>query len=526
MVSFSCLWKRSGARRPLIAADSSRREGEKPVAAALGRWTIARRGTLLGVTPKPGDILELTIDSLAYGGQGVARHEGFVLFVRGAVPGDRVRARVVKRKRAHGEARVEELLAPSELRVPATCAHAEDCGGCEWQTVDYQAQLDYKQRQVTESLAHIGGLTDFQLEPIRGMAFPWRYRNKMEFSFGSDGQRSVLGLHRRGSWREIIDLQDCWLASERLNGARQAVGDACRALSLEPYSQASHEGLLRHLVVREGKASGDLLLNLYVSERFAAERELAQRVAQAAPFTSFAVTVNRSLADAAVGEGPFMIVGPPYLREKLAGLPLRVPATAFLQTNSEMCGVLYQTAMRFAEPRPAQDAYDLYCGIGSISLLLAGQTRHVLGIEVQPEAVQAASENARLNEIGNVTFLAGDVRRLLKEKLAELSTPETGPSGVGASGVGASEPGSTTPGHTPPGVVVVDPPRSGVAPKALARTAQLGAERLVYVSCNPTTLAANGAQLAEAGYRLVRVAPVDMFPQTHHIEAVALFERQ
>ncbi len=327
------------------------------------------------MTPKPGDILELTIDSLAYGGQGVARHEGFVLFVRGAVPGDRVRARVVKRKRAHGEARVEELLSPSELRVPAVCAHAESCGGCEWQTVDYQAQLEYKQRQVIESLEHIGGLTDFQLEPIRGMAFPWRYRNKMEFSFGSDGQRPVLGLHRRGSWREIIEVQDCWLASERLNGARQAVGDACRALGLEPYSQSSHEGLLRHLVVREGKASGDLLLNLYVSERFAAERELAQRVAQAEPYTSFAVTVNRSLADAAVGEGPFMIAGPPYLREELAGLPLRVPATAFLQTNSEMCAVLYETALRFAAPSRSHDAYDLYCGIGSISLLLGPRRR-------------------------------------------------------------------------------------------------------------------------------------------------------
>jgi 23S rRNA (uracil1939-C5)-methyltransferase len=468
------------------------------------------------VTPKPGDILELTIDSLAYGGQGVARHEGFVLFVRGAVPGDRVRARVTKRKRAHGEARVEELLAPSELRVPATCAHAESCGGCEWQTVDYQTQLEYKQRQVTESLAHIGGLTDFQLEPIRGMSFPWRYRNKMEFSFGNDGPRTVLGLHRRGSWREIVDVQDCWLASERLNGARQAVGDACRVLNLEPYSQSSHEGLLRHLVIREGKASGDLLLNLYVSERFAAESELARRVAQAAPYTSFAVTVNRSLADAAVGEGPFMIAGPPYLREELAGLPLRVPATAFLQTNSEMCGVLYETALRFAEPSRRHDAYDLYCGIGSISLLLAAETRHVHGIELQPEAVAAAGENARLTEIGNVTFLAGDVRKLLKEKLAEL----------GRDGLGAVESSPAASGDNRPAVVVVDPPRSGVAPKALARTAQLGAERLVYVSCNPTTLAANGAQLAEAGYRLVRVAPVDMFPQTHHIEAVALFERQ
>ena len=468
------------------------------------------------MTPKPGDILELTIDTLAYGGQGVARHKGFVLFVRGAVPGDRVRARVVKRKRAHGEARVEELLVPSQLRVPAVCAHAEICGGCEWQTVDYQTQLEYKQRQVIESLEHIGGLTDFQLEPIRGMAFPWRYRNKMEFSFGSDGERPVLGLHRRGSWREIIEVQDCWLASERLNRARQAVGDACRALGLEPYSQSSHEGLLRHLVIREGMASGDLLLNLYVSERFAAERELAQRVVQAAPYTSFAVTVNRSLADAAVGEGPFMMAGPPYLREELAGLPLRVPATAFLQTNSEMCSVLYGTALRLAAPGRSHDAYDLYCGIGSISLLLAAEARHVYGIEVQPEAVQAASENAGLNEIGNVTFLAGDVRKLLKEKLAELGTNELGALG--------SSPAA--PERFQPAVVVVDPPRSGMAPKALARTAQLGAERLVYISCNPTTLAANGAQLAELGYRLVRVAPVDMFPQTHHIEAVALFERR
>jgi 23S rRNA (uracil1939-C5)-methyltransferase len=456
--------------------------------------------------PRPGDILDLAIDTLAYGGQGIARHEDFVLFVRGAVPGDTVRAQVTKRRRAYAEARLLEILSPSPTRVAPLCRHTESCGGCEWQTLDYAAQLEFKQRQVVESLAHIGGLDGYGLEPIRGMEPPWRYRNKMEFSFGESDGELALGLHRRNSWRDVVEIEDCWLAPEAINRARQAVADGCRALGLAPYGRGDHGGLLRHLVIRHGHASGDLLINLFTSGRFAQERELAERVAAIQPYTSFAITVNTSQADAAIGEGPFMIAGPPFFNEEIAGVRLRVPATAFLQTNSVMCATLYETALRFAAGEAKRSAFDLYCGIGSIALSLASTAGHVYGMEIQEEAIVAARENARLNAIANVDFSAGDVRKQL-----------IAPPGPGVPGATSAE---------GPAVAIVDPPRAGMARKAVERTALLGAERIVYVSCNPTTLAANGAQLGELGYCLTRVAPVDMFPQTHHIETVALFERR
>ncbi len=447
------------------------------------------------------------METLAYGGQGIARDDDFVVFVRGAVPGDRVRAQVTKRKQRHAEARLLDIVEPSAARVPPPCGHAADCGGCEWQTLAYATQLDFKQRQVVEALEHIGGLRGFELEPIAGMDEPWRYRNKMEFSFAESDGRLVLGLHRRGSWRDVVEVTDCRLASARVNRARQTVADACRALGLRAYERRAGRdeppgGLLRHLVVRETRAGGDLALNLYVAARFREEQDLAALVRENGEVTAMGVTVNASRADAAVGEGPTMLFGRPVLRERLAGVDLEVPLTAFLQTNTQMCEALYATALRFAAPRPERDAWDLYCGIGGLTLALARRARRAHGVEIQEEAIAAARANARLNAIANADFRAGDVRRLLKEFLAAPGGTDT------------------------PAVVVVDPPRAGLARKALQRAAALGADRLVYVSCNPATLAGNGAELDELGYRLTRVAPVDMFPQTHHVEAVALFERQ
>jgi 23S rRNA (uracil1939-C5)-methyltransferase len=458
--------------------------------------------------PRTGDIVELEVTSLAYGGQGVARLDEFVVFVRGAVPGDRVRAKVAKRKRNHAEARIVEILRPSPRRIVPVCEHTEECGGCEWQTLSYEAQLEFKTRQVTDSLERIGHLEGYELEPIRGMGHPWRYRNKMEFSFGNDADGTlVLGLHRRGSWREIVETKGCLLASERMMQARTAVVDACRALGLPAYSRTGEGGLLRHLVIREARSSGDLLLNLYVSARFEQESDLLERVLEGCECTSFGVTVNPTPTDAAIGDGPHMLLGPPYLRESLAGVELFVPATAFLQTNSVMCEVLYERALAFAEPDGARPAVDLYCGIGSLTLPLALRARHAHGIEIQEEAILAARENAAHNGIFNADFHVGDVRPLLK------SPPHPT---LDAERARESERPST---------VIVDPPRAGMARKALQRAAALGAERFVYVSCNPTTLAGNGAELNELGYRLERVAPVDMFPQTHHIETVALFTR-
>jgi 23S rRNA (uracil1939-C5)-methyltransferase len=456
--------------------------------------------------PRPGDIVELDVTSLAYGGQGVARLDEFVVFVRGAVPGDRVRARIVKRRPSHAEAKTLEVLSPSPRRVAARCRHAQECGGCEWQTLGYAAQLEFKQQQVVDSLQRIAHLTGYTLEPIRGMDDPWRYRNKMEFSFGQDEQgRLVLGLHKRGSWREIVDVTDCLLASERMNAARNAVADTCRELGLRPYSRDGDGGLLRHLVVREGLASGDLLLNLFVAARFPEEAELARRVAAASGCTTFAVTVNESRSDAAVGDGPHLLLGPGHLRERLAGADLRVPAGAFLQTNSAMCEVLYATALRFAEPERDRPAVDLYCGIGSLSLPLARASREVHAVEIVGDAIEAARENAELNKVTNAAFYAADVRPLLRfppHPVLDAARADDADR---------------------PAVVITDPPRAGMARKALARAAALGAERFVYVSCNPTTLAGNAAELTELGYELTTVAPVDMFPHTHHIETVALF---
>jgi 23S rRNA (uracil1939-C5)-methyltransferase len=460
------------------------------------------------VPPRPGDIVELDVATLAYGGQGVARLDEFVVFVRGAVPGDRVRARVTKRKQSHAEARTLEVLSPSPRRVAARCRHAQECGGCEWQTLSYDAQLELKQQQVVDSLQRLAHLTDYRLEPIRGMDDPWRYRNKMEFSFGAaeDGGL-VLGLHKRGSWREIVDVVDCELASGRMNQARLAVAAACRDLGLRPYSREDDGGLLRHLVVREGLSSGDLLLNLFVAARFPEEAELAARVTAESGCTSFALTVNESRADAAVGDGPHMLSGPPYLRERIADVDLRVPAAAFMQTNSAMCETLYTTALRFAAPEPPRPSVDLYCGIGSLSLPLARASREVHAIEIQEEAVDAARVNAELNRVDNAAFYAADVRPLLRFPPHPV--------------LDAGRADNTD----RPAVVIADPPRAGLARKALQRAAALGADRFVYVSCNPTTLAGNAAELAGLGYRLTDVAPVDMFPHTHHIETVALFER-
>ena len=475
--------------------------------------------------PKTGDTLDLAIDTLAYGGQGIGRVDGFVVFVRGVLPGDVARVEVTRRRSGYAEARLLELLTPSPRRVPLRCDHPADVGGCEWQTFDYDSQLEFKQRQVVEALAHIGGLERRRGRPPSA-AWPTPGATATRWSTRSarDGAEIVLGMHRRGSWRDIVDVPDCHLAPVEISRARTAVLNAARELGLPAYSQIDHTGLLRHLVVRRGLASGDLLLNLFVTQRFPQEEELAALVAAEQPFTSFAVTVNTTQSDAAVGAGPFMIVGPPYFHEELAGVRLRVPALSFLQTNSEMCGVLYETALRAARPQAGRRAYDLYCGIGGLSLLLARESALVHGFELQADAIAAATENAALTGAANLEFVAADVRLALLDppsgrdpEIAKLVADD-----------GKTHQSLRTPATHPferPAVVLTDPPRAGMAKKAVERMALLGAERIVYVSCNPTTLAANAAQLAGIGYRLETVTPVDMFPHTHHIEAVATFVR-
>ncbi len=442
--------------------------------------------------PSRGDELELTIDSLAYGGAGVARRDGYVVFVQGGMPGDRVRAIVGKAKRAYAEARVLDVIEPSPDRVAPLAEHP----GAPWQVLPYERQLQVKTEQVQDALKRIGRLEGYELEPIVPAVEQWRYRNKLEYSFGTaqDG-RLVCGFHAPGRWEEIVEVTDCILASEASNAARERVVAWCRAQGLKAYDRRSGHGLLRNLVVREGRRTSQVQVRLVTSPGTIDTESLAE----AAAVDGVLWTALDSVAETTQGGETELITGADYLDEKLAGMRLRISAQAFFQTNTEMAEHLYKIAGEYAQLRGHERVYDLYCGIGTIGLSMSPRAAEVWGLEIVEEAVSDAIANARLNEIDNVRFFAGDVRLALRELAAQAGSPE---------------------------VLVVDPPRAGLSQKVVRRILETAPKRVIYVSCNPTTLAPNAAQLVEAGYKLVRVRPVDMFPQTPHIECVALLERR
>jgi len=441
--------------------------------------------------PVRGDVLDVTVDSLAYGGAGVARRDGYVVFVEGGIPGDRVRARVTKAKRAYAQARAEAIVEPSPDRRPEAAHHP----GAPWQVLPYERQLEVKAEQVDEALRRIGRLDGFVLEPIVPAVQQWRYRNKLEYSFGADESGAlVCGFHAPGHWERIVPLDDCLLASEAGNAVRERVLAFCRDRGYAPYDRRTGEGFLRNLVVREGRRTGQLQARL-ITSRGVLDRD---GLAEAAACDGVLWTRIESVAEVTHGGETELLSGGDYLEEELGDLRLRISPEAFFQTNTEMAERLYGIAADYADLHGSDRVYDLFSGIGTIALTLAPRAAEVWGLEIVESAVADAIDNARLNEVGNARFYAGDVRLAMRELVAEAGRPD---------------------------VLVVDPPRAGLSQKVVRRIIEAGPRRIVYVSCNPTTLAPNAAQLVEAGYTLHRVRPVDMFPQTPHIECVALLER-
>jgi 23S rRNA (uracil1939-C5)-methyltransferase len=443
--------------------------------------------------------LELRVDSLAYGGNGVARLNGFVVFVRRGLPGDRVRARVTKVKRNHAEALTTQVLEPSPERVEAPCSHYPACGGCRFQDLAYEAQTAAKEMQVADALRRLGGVDEPPLEPILPAVERFHYRNKLEYSFAPGPEGALLGFHKAGRWDEVLDVERCWLTTDLGNAIREAVRAWAREEDLPAYDQAEGTGYLRHLVVREGRNTGQALVELVTApgERF--ERGyLVEALRRFPEVRSIHWAVNDTPAE--VTNLPTTLLwGDEAIEEELLGLRFRVRPNAFLQTNTAMAERLYELALEAAGLTGEETVYDLYCGIGTIGLVMAAQALTVWGVEVSEESVACALENAELNGIGNAAFFAGNVGQALEELRDRAG---------------------------PPDVVVVDPPRAGLAGKALKRVGETGAPRLVYVSCNPTTLAGDVKRLAaDYGYRLERARPVDMFPHTPHVETVALLRR-
>jgi 23S rRNA (uracil1939-C5)-methyltransferase len=451
------------------------------------------------------EVLTLRVTDLALGGQAVARHEGRVVFVDRGLPGDDVRARVVRVRRRYAEARLESVEASTPDRVPAPCPHVARCGGCRFQDLDYEAQCQVKQRQVRDTLVHLAGLDAPPVRPIVPAPERFGYRNKMEFSFHPEPDgRARLGLHERGTFDRVFQLEDCLLPS-RLTveivklTQRFAIEHGWRA-----YHPRLHEGDVRHLMVRHLPHTDQCAVHLVAATEEVPGLDAWARAVAAASAAVRTVTLllNRSRAPVAAGDEERVLIGDGVVLERLLGLEFEATAAAFLQTNSRQAEALYAAALEAAALTGRETVLDLYCGTGTLTLALARGALEAVGVESEPAAVAAARANAARNQIGHARFETGEARRVLREwARGEREHPVR------------------------PEVVVVDPPRAGLHPRVVARVAELGPERVVYVSCNPATLARDLKDFALHGYRLETVTPFDMFPHTPHIECVARLVR-
>jgi len=450
---------------------------------------------------KKGDELVLRIEDLAYGGPGVARHDGYVVMVRRALPGDLVRAEVTRLQRSHAEAKRVEILEPSPQRVEARCEHFGVCGGCRWQDLDYAAQLEWKKKQVVEAVRRIGKLDQPVVEDTLPSPDVFFYRNKMEFSFGRDASgKTILGLHPAESYEEVFDLSRCHLQSPLSNELVAFVREACIAAGLAPYDVKTHQGFLRYLAIREGKFTGETMVNLVTSDgEEAAVMEIARATAARFPaVVSFIRSVNSRRATVALGDREEVLHGRGYITERIAGATFEITASSFFQTNPRQAERLYAAALDAAGLVPEDRVLDLYSGTGTISILASRVASEVRGVESQPDSVRNAERNALLNGVRNCFFIKAEARKAL-------------------AAMGSDK-------H-PPTIVIVNPPRAGLNQSVIHHMLRLRPRRIVYVSCNPATLARDLHQICDRDYSLVRVRPVDMFPHTFHVECVVQVDR-
>ncbi len=480
----------------------------------------------------------VTIEDIEQRGYGVARHEGKVIFVEDALPGETVEVHQTKNKGSYAFARPMRLVVPSSDRVEPFCRHFGSCGGCKWQYLPYEKQLGYKEYFVRTALERIGGVADPPVRTILGAPRDRLYRNKLEFSFsptrwleedeiaaaGEVADRRALGFHVRGWFDRVLDIEECWLQAEPSNRIRNVVRSLAAERSLSFHNPRSHVGLLRGLIVRTS-LTGEVMVTLvaapddpYDGEGDEAPGDLAEALAmmegvrlQIPEISSLNYIVSDRKNDSLTGLDAHAISGRPSISERCGHLMLRIDAVSFYQTNSEQAERLYSLVEELADLRGDEELLDLYSGAGSIGLYLARRVARVVGIETVPQAVARARENARANGITNARFQVGEVEKLLPGLLGgESGSDVLGGDSIPAGGVGVTR-----------RVVVVDPPRSGLHPSAVKLLSRSVPGPIIYVSCNPATQARDIAMLSES-YELQLVCPVDMFPQTHHIESVAL----
>jgi 23S rRNA (uracil1939-C5)-methyltransferase len=455
--------------------------------------------------------VDLMVENLAFGGQGVARVDGLVVFVRGALPGDKVRALITKKKKAYAEAKLIELLAPSPDRIAAPCPFAGHCGGCQWQHLRYERQLACKKEHVRDAMSRIGMLSEVPIRDVIPSDKSFGYRNKMEFSFSQrrwllpvemgrdpDDRGFALGLHVPGTFDKVLDMEACLLQPEKGNRILRAVKGFARDSGLPAYGVKTHQGFWRFLTIRHSPRFDEWMVNVVTSEEnHGTMVSLTENLLRdLSPIKTVVNSLSAKKAAVAVGEREVLLWGEGTIQDAIGSFTFRISANSFFQTNSLTAEKLYAKIVDYAELRGSELVLDLYSGTGTIPIFLSAHTNGaILGMEIIESAVRDAERNCMANGITNCRFVVGDIR----ETLAACAQK--------------------------PDVIVIDPPRAGMHPEVLARVMELAPDRVVYVSCNPPTLARDLALMVR-DYEVAAIQPVDMFPHTYHIEVVTKLVRR
>ena len=446
---------------------------------------------------KKDDLIELTIEDLGVDGEGIGKVDGMAIFVKDAVPGDRVQAKVMKMKKSYGYARLMQVLDPSPERMEPRCAFARQCGGCQLQAMTYEAQLDFKAKKVWNHLIRIGSLTDLAKPEIIGMDDPWRYRNKAQFPFGTDKEGNpVTGFYAARS-HNIIPCTECWLGVEENKVILEKILDHLKTYHISTYDEVSGKGLLRHVLIRKGFTTGEVMVCLILNGRTMPKLTgLVDSLREVPGMTSITINVNTKNTNVIMGTEMISVWGQDYITDYIGNIKYQISPLSFYQVNPVQTKKLYETALEYADLKGNETVWDLYCGIGTISLFLAQKAGKVYGVEIVPQAIDDARQNAKLNGIKNAEFFVGKAEEVLPEKYEK-------------EGIYAD-------------VIVVDPPRKGCDTAALETMVKMKPERIVYVSCDSATLARDVKWLGERGYEVKKVKACDMFPGTVHVETVVL----
>lgn len=447
------------------------------------------------------DQVTVTIEDIGADGEGIGKHEGYTLFIKDTVVGDKVLVKVMKTGKTYGYARLMELLEPSPSRVTPRCPIADKCGGCQLMHMDYQKQLEYKENKVRSCLTRIGGFTDIPMEPICGMDEPYYYRNKSQFPVGWNKDGSISIGFYAGRTHSIVDTEHCYIGAEVNTQILRFLRSFIETYKIEPYEEETHKGLLRHILTRVGFQTGELMVCLVINGRdIPHKKELVEGLRSIPGMKSICLNINTAKTNVILGDKILPVWGEPYITDSIGPIRYRISPLSFYQVNPEQTKKLYDITLDYAGLNGNEVVWDLYCGIGTISLFLAQKARKVYGVEIIPQAIEDAKANAELNEITNAEFFVGAAEDVLPKMYKEEKIKAD--------------------------IIVVDPPRKGCDQSLLDTILAMAPKKVVYVSCDPATLARDLKYLCEKDYELTKVRAVDQFGHSVHVETVVLLSRK